>query len=60
MKQDSIWAFAAGILLTFAGMLIVAEFLFPNEVGVYMVPTGAVIVFLWLNGYRTARKRRFG
>ena len=58
MKRDSIWAFLVGILLTLLGVLAIDEVLFPNDMIVFLVPTSAVMIFLWLNGYRIARKKK--
>jgi uncharacterized membrane-anchored protein len=56
--RDSIWAIVAGILLTIVLLLVVEEVFLPQDVSLTMIPLGAVIVFLWLNAYRVARKKQ--
>jgi len=58
LNQDSIWAIVAGILLTIVFALVFEELFFPRDLGMTMIPSGAFALFLWLNAYRTSRKKK--
>ena len=60
MKQDSIWAIVAGILLTIVFVLVLEQLFFPRDLGLTMIPSGAFALFLWFNAYRTSRKKQTG
>jgi len=57
LKQDSIWAFVAGILLTLLVLFVFEGLFFPRDLGITMIPAGAFVLFLWLNAYRVSRKK---
>jgi hypothetical protein len=57
MKESSFLAYVVGILLAFLGALAVEALFIPSALGVSMVPMGVFAVAVWLNAYRTSRKK---
>jgi hypothetical protein len=57
MKRSSIEAFAVSMLLVLFCVLVIEELFFPDILGVSMIPMGVFVVALWLDTYRTSRKK---
>jgi hypothetical protein len=60
MRQNSVWAFVAGTLLTGAVLSVFVWELYPSEFFVYAFPLYVFEILLWLNGYRVSRKKQAG
>jgi heme/copper-type cytochrome/quinol oxidase subunit 4 len=57
MKQDGVWAFIVGIVLTLLALLVVDQLVFPNDAAGFWIAGLGIGLFLWLNAYRLSRKK---
>jgi len=57
MKRGNIEALVVAILCTLPGVLVIEGLLLPGILGVSMVPMGVFGISLWLNTYRTERRK---
>jgi positive regulator of sigma E activity len=57
MKESSLLTYIVGILLAFLAVLVVEALVFPDFLGISLVPVGLFAVAVWLNTYRASRKK---
>gem|GEM_PF-585156 len=59
MKKDSLPVFVIGMVLTLAVFVPISYFLLSQPSPVIVI-SSAFVIFLWLNGFRVARRRKAG